>query len=249
MKPTNTMQIIRGFDHIPPYTKAVATVGSYDGVHSGHSVLLDRVKQRAKALGAASMVITFEPHPRITLGQDEGLKLLTTLDEKALLLDKMGIDFMMVIPFDRAFSQLSHQQFIEHYLVGKLRVAELIVGYNHHFGHNKSGDYNYLSSNQAPLTVTQVEQQTVESKKVSSTIVRQTIERGDMALAAQLLGHNYIIVGQTDCSGHINLSRYKLLPPNGIYSAMVNGVREDITINGNIVTCSLKEQIAHIELY
>ena len=242
------MQIIRGFDHIPTYTKAVATVGSYDGLHSGHSVLLDRVKQRAKALDAVSMVITFEPHPRITLGQDEGLKLLTTLEEKALLLDKMGIDFMMVIPFDRAFSQLSHQQFIEHYLVGKLCVAELIVGYNHHFGHNKSGDYNYLSSNQAPLTVTQVEQQRVESQKVSSTIIRQTIERGDMALAAQLLGHNYIIIGQSDSNGNIVPSPYKLLPPSGKYRAVVDNSREEVTIEQGAIYCSVKNKTVKIEL-
>ncbi|MBQ6870642.1 MAG: FAD synthase, partial [Alistipes sp.] len=123
------MRVIYGFDSIPAISHAVATVGSYDGVHSGHRVLIEQVIARAKARGGDSVVVTFEPHPRITLGKAEGLKLLTTLEEKALLLDRLGVDFMVVIPFDLAFSRLSHQQFIEQYLIGKLGIEELVVGY------------------------------------------------------------------------------------------------------------------------
>ena len=170
------MRIVHGFDNIPTISHAVATVGSYDGVHSGHRVLIEQVIARAKARGGESVIITFEPHPRITLGKAEGLKLLTTLEEKALLLDRLGVDVMVVIPFDTHFSRLSHDEFIDNYLIGKLGIEELVVGYNHHFGHNKSGDYDYLTTQQSSLTVYRVEQQMVENEKVSSTVIRQTIE-------------------------------------------------------------------------
>lgn len=242
------MQIIYGFDSLPKIDNLVATVGSYDGVHLGHRVLLDTVIQRAKCRQGSSMVITFEPHPRITLKQDCGLKLLTTLEEKALLLERVGIDFMLVIHFDEQFSRLSHQQFVEHYLVGKLAVAELVIGYNHHFGHNKSGDYDYLTAQESMLTVTRVEQQRVESHKVSSTVVRTCLEGGDMEAVDRLLGHKYIIWAESDDMGTIAPNRYKLLPPAGQYQAAVNGSMEMITIAEGNILCSQKSQKVIIEL-
>ena len=120
------MQIINGFDNLPKIMHAVATLGSYDGVHSGHQVLINQVIARAKARGGKSVVLTFEPHPRITLGKAEGLKLLSTIEEKALLLERLGVDYMLIIPFDLEFSRLSHQEFIESYLIEKLGIEELI---------------------------------------------------------------------------------------------------------------------------
>lgn len=168
-------------------------------------------------------MLTFEPHPRITLGQDEGLKLLNTLEEKAILLESCGVDYMLVIPFDKAFSRLSHQEFITDYIVGRLGVKELIVGYNHRFGHNKGGNYAYLVERGAGLHVTEVAQHLVDEHKVSSTVIRNTIERGEMALAEELTGHPYIIIGNADSSGIVTTNPYKLLPPCGEYSATING--------------------------
>lgn len=242
------MRVIYGFDSIPAISHAVATVGSYDGVHSGHRVLIEQVIARAKARGGDSVVVTFEPHPRITLGKAEGLKLLTTLEEKALLLERLGVDFMVVIPFDLAFSRLSHQQFIEQCLIGKLGIEELVVGYNHHFGHNKSGDYNYLTSQQPTLAVYQVEQQLVESSKVSSTVIRTTIESGDIRSALNLLGHTYIIIGQSDDMGEFTTDEYKLLPASGRYNALVNGTNSTITICGNTICTNIKNQKLVIEI-
>ncbi|MBQ7951755.1 MAG: FAD synthetase [Alistipes sp.] len=242
------MRVIYGFDSIPAISHAVATVGSYDGVHSGHRVLIEQVIARAKARGGDSVVVTFEPHPRITLGKAEGLKLLTTLEEKELLLERLGVDFMVVIPFDLAFSRLSHQQFIEQYLIGKLGIEELVVGYNHHFGHNKSGDYNYLTSQQPTLAVYQVEQQLVESSKVSSTVIRTTIESGDIRSALNLLGHTYIIIGQSDDMGEFTTDEYKLLPASGRYNALVNGANSTITICGSRICTNIKNQKLVIEI-
>ncbi len=242
------MQIIHGFDSLPKIDNLVATVGSYDGVHLGHRVLLDTVIRRARCRQGSSMVITFEPHPRITLKQDQGLKLLTTLEEKALLLERVGIDFMLVIHFDQQFSRLSHQQFVEHYLIGRLAVTELVIGYNHHFGHNKSGDYDYLTAQESTLTVTRVEQQRVESHKVSSTVIRACLEGGDMEAVERLLGHKYIIQAQSDDMGVITADEYKLLPPAGQYRAVVNGSVEMISIAEGGVVCSQKSQKVIIEL-
>ena len=240
------MRIIYGFDNIPHIDHPVITVGSYDGVHQGHQVLINQTISRAKKRGGQSIVLTFEPHPRITLGKDEGLKLLTSLEEKALLLERCGVDFLLVIPFDTAFSRLTNEQFVNDYLIGKLHAEEIIIGYNHHFGHNKSGDYNYLST--STLEVTQVEQQRVESDKVSSTIIRAVITAGDMEGANRLLGHTYIIIGESDSNGTITTDSYKLLPPDGNYNAIVNGEVSRVNICGNALCTDVKSQKVTIEL-
>ena len=240
------MRIIYGFDNIPHIDHPVITVGSYDGVHQGHQVLINQTISRAKNRGGQSVVLTFEPHPRITLGKDEGLKLLTSLKEKALLLERCGVDFLLVIPFDTAFSRLTNEQFVNDYLIGKLHAEEIIIGYNHHFGHNKSGDYNYLSS--STLEVTQVEQQRVESDKVSSTVIRAVITAGDMEGANRLLGHTYIIIGESDSNGTITTDRYKLPPPDGNYNAIVNGEASRVNICGTTLCTDVKSQKVTIEL-
>ena len=240
------MQTLFGFDSLPHIAHAVATVGSYDGVHLGHQVLIEQVVQRAKLRGGESVVLTFEPHPRITLGQDDGLKLLTTVEEKRMILESLGVDYMLIIPFDKAFSRLSHEQFISDYLISKLHIEELVVGYNHHFGYNKGGDYNFLATQ--GLEVTRIAQQLVENNKVSSTVIRATIESGDVGAANQLLGHTYIIIGKSDNNGFIATDRYKLLPPAGCYRAMIDGVESEICVEEGGIRCSMNNRQITIEL-
>lgn len=240
------MQTLFGFDNLPTIEHAVATVGSYDGVHLGHRVLIDKVVERAKNRGGKSIIITFEPHPRITLGKAEGLKLLTSAEEKGLLLERLGVDYMLIIPFDRAFSQLSHEVFIADYLLAKLHIEELVVGYNHRFGHNQTGDYNTLSS--STLEVTRIAQQLVDEHKVSSTIIRSTIESGDMKRANQLLGHTYIIIGESDDNGFVATDSYKLLPPEGMYRAIINGVESKVCVVEDGLKCSINNREITIEL-
>ncbi|MBQ5354217.1 MAG: FAD synthetase [Alistipes sp.] len=247
-KIVSNMHIINGFNHIPTITHAVATVGSYDGVHSGHKVLIEQVIAHAKARGGQSVVLTFEPHPRITLGRAEGLKLLSTVEEKALLLEQLGVDFMLIIPFTLEFSRLSHAEFIGQYLIDRVGIEELVIGYNHHFGHNKSGDYDYLATNFPTLKVTQVEQQRVENDKVSSTVIRTALSEGNIELADRLFGHPYIICGQSDSNGFCATSQYKLLPPKGDYQAVVNGKSDMITICDSGIYTSVKSNKITIEI-
>lgn len=228
------MKVIWGFDNPPLLRNAVATVGSYDGVHRGHRILLDEVVRRARECEGESVVLTFEPHPRITLGNDEGLRLLSSFEEKCALLEKVGIDYVVVIPFDEAFSRLSREEFTDDYLVGKLHIKQLIVGYNHHFGHNKEGDRSFLV-NHGALEVVEVAQYLADGDKVSSTVVRHAIEQGDMALAARLLGHPYSVIGEADAEGRVATDSYKLLPCDGLYKAKINNEDSEVELrNGEL---------------
>jgi riboflavin kinase/FMN adenylyltransferase len=236
------MKVVWGFDNPPQICNGVATVGSYDGVHCGHRILLDEVVQRAKECGGESIVLTFEPHPRITLGNDEGLRLLSTFEEKCKLLEHVGIDYVVVIPFDKAFSHLSHKVFIDDYLVGKLGIKQLVVGYNHHFGHNKEGNHSFLLQHGA-LQVVEIAQYTDNGNKVSSTTIRQAIGEGDMASARQLLGHTYIIIGVADDDGVVTTDKYKLLPIDGRYACTINGVDGECEVCGGV----LKQRVCFSE--
>ena len=232
------MKVIWGFGNPPTLRNGVATVGSYDGVHSGHRILLDEVVRRAKASEGESVVLTFEPHPRITLGNDEGLRLLSSFDEKCRLLELVGIDYVVVIPFDKTFSQLSREEFIDDYLVGKLGLKQLVVGYNHHFGRNKEGNHSFLLQH-GGLEVVEVAQYTDNGNKVSSTTIREALAEGDFALARQLLGHPYIIIGMADADGMVSADKYKLLPTAGRYACTVNGVDSECEVREGAVKQSV----------
>lgn len=227
------MRIFRGFDNLPQFRCGVATIGSFDGVHCGHRTLLDRVRSIAEEKGGESIVFTFDPHPRITLGKAEGLRLLSSTEEKLYLLEAEGVDNVIIIPFTKEFSRLSPAEFMQGLLVERVGIKHLVVGYNHHFGHNKAGDFGYLSANSIGINVVQVDQHRVESDKVSSTVIRSTIERGDMHQASKLLGHPYIIIGMATANGLITHSEqeYKQLPPAGEYSVRVNGAANQLVIN------------------
>ena len=229
------MRVLHGFDNLPQFRCGVATIGSFDGVHCGHRVLLDRVRSIATEQGGESIVLTFEPHPRITLGKAEGLRLLSSTDEKLHLLEAEGIDNVIIIPFTHEFSQLSPAEFLHNMLVAKADIKFLVVGYNHHFGHNKAGDFDFLSENSAGLQVVRVDQHRVESDKVSSTVIRAVIERGDMNQAAHLLGHPYIIIGTATPDGAViyQEQEYKQLPPAGTYRVRANNIETGLTIGSD----------------
>lgn len=218
------MKVHYGFDDLPHFRHPAATVGSYDGVHQGHRILLARTVREACAAGGESIVLTFEPHPRVTLGCAEGLRLLTTTQEKALLLEREGVDHLVVVPFDAAFSHLVPDRFVRDYLIGRVGVETLVVGYNHHFGYGKEGDYAYLDRLRAEYGFRVVrEAEYADAGKVSSTVLRGLVERGEMARAARLLGHSYLLIGQADGREVRVAEPLKLLPPPGRYLVTIGG--------------------------
>ena len=163
------MRVFHVFDHLPKFQSPAATVGSYDGVHGGHRILLDRIKREAARAGGESIVLTFDPHPRITLGTQEGMRLLSSLEEKIYLLDRLGIDNLIVIPFDRAFSRTPAQVFVQEYLIGKVGVRNFVVGFNHRLGSNKEGDFEKLQQwhQRFGFQVTRIDENDIDSERVS----------------------------------------------------------------------------------
>ena len=216
------MKVHYGFDSLPAFRSPVVTVGSYDGVHCGHRAILQRINEIAEQNNGESIVITFAPHPRIVLGKAEGLLLLNTLDEKMVLLEEVGIDHLIVAPFTEEFSRLSSEEYVRNYLVEKIGVRTLVVGYNHHFGHNKNGDFRFLQSLQEEcgFEVCEISRQQIDDEKVSSTVVRGLIAEGDMAHAMRLLGRPYILIANLK---EYVADPYKLLPPNGRYRVQIEG--------------------------
>lgn len=182
----NGIRVFHGFGALPRFVHPVVTVGSYDGVHRGHRALIERLVAEARAAGGESIVLTFDPHPRVTLGRGEGLRLLTTLDEKIALLGELGVDNVIVIPFDRAFSALTGAEFVDSYLIGRVGAETLVAGYNHRFGHDRL-DCDTLAAS-GRLRIVKVEPCTVDGQRVSSTLIRRLLEEGKTAEAARLRG-------------------------------------------------------------
>lgn len=181
------MKVFQGFEDLPHFIRPAVTVGSFDGVHRGHRALIGRLVAEARAVGGESVVLTFEPHPRITLGRAEGLRLLTTFEEKVALLAELGVDNVIVIPFDRAFSALSGREFVERCLIGRVGAETLVAGYNHRFGHDGVAcDAPEVASR---LRVVRVGPCTVEGMRVSSTAIRRLLDAGDRTTAEHLAGH------------------------------------------------------------
>ena len=171
------MKIFESFDDVPPMTETVVTVGSFDGVHRGHMALLERLVARAKESGGQSVVVTFSPHPREVLS--DGVKLLTSLDEKAALLERAGVDNLVVAPFTREFSMLSGAEFIA-LLKDKLGMTGLVAGHNHRFGHDRM-DVKAIGR--------EVDVEVVPHfGDVSSTKIRRLIDEGRTEEAAEYLG-------------------------------------------------------------
>lgn len=219
------MKVFNGFDNLPHFTNPVVTVGSYDGVHAGHRKLLGKIGDTARETGGESVVVTFSPHPREVLGGGEPVRLLTTLKEKTILLEQAGIDNLIVAPFTREFSKLSSYDFVKHYLIDKIGVRTLVVGYNHHFGHNKTGDFDYLDrmGDRFGFDIYMVPRHDVDDDKVSSTIIRKLICEGKVAQASKFLGYPYFIVGRIDQGGaFVPDELSKLLPPQGRYAVSVS---------------------------
>ena len=229
------MTIDYGFDNIPKNLRAVVTIGSFDGVHRGHRVLLSALKSMAKRLNAESVVVTFDPHPRIAMGRDEGMGLLTTIQERAYLLHKEGVDRMVVAHFDDTFRQQPYELFVRESLVAQLGMVGMVVGYNHRLGRGSEGNYATLQPLAADcgFEIEQVAQHLVEGGKISSTVVRNIIASGDMREVERMLGEQYLIAGNA-VDGIIEIAdKHKLLPKSGVYDAVVEfmGISHSATIN------------------
>lgn len=235
------MVVDYGFDTLPKGMRAVITVGSFDGVHSGHRALLDALVAMSRRMCAESVVVTFEPHPRIAMGRAEGMKLLTTVEERALLLSRYGVERVIVARFDDSFRSQTYEEFVR-MLVDKVGMVGMVVGYNHRFGSNGGGYDNLLPLvEEIGFELQRVEQYRSEGGKVSSTVVRNLLSEGALAQASELMGHRYVVVGEAHGGVVCVADDNKFLPEDGCYSAMVDGrsgeieiCKRDIHLDGDV---------------
>ena len=229
------MKVFRGFEEAAGIKNPVLTTGSFDGVHIGHKKILDRLNMLAGKYNGESVLITFSPHPRKVLYPDttgRGLKLINTEEEKLQLLEEAGLDNVVIVEFTREFSKITSEQFVRDYLCGILRAKVIVVGFNHHFGFNKMGDYRQLWQlrERYNFEAEEIPEQEVQHETVSSTKIRQAILEGSIQKANAYLDHYYSIIGGTevtDCFMNnfslparkiIISDSSKLLPAPGIYA-------------------------------
>lgn len=218
-----------------PGKPLVATIGFFDGVHRGHQFLIKQVCDEAKASGMESAVITFDEHPRKVLHQDYQPRLLSTLEEKLILLSRTGIDNAVVLHFDREMAGLSAHDFMEKVLHDRLNVKKLIIGYDNRFGHNRAEGFDdYVRmGHEMGIEVIQSQAFSLDGVNVSSSYIRKLIEKGELELANKCLGYPYAIYGKV-VSGYqegrklgfptanLDLSgSWQLVPANGVYGVKV----------------------------
>lgn len=230
------MKVFYNLNDLPTFKNAVLTIGSFDGVHSGHQKILERINHLAADVGGESVVITFHPHPRLVIyPKDKSLRLLTTINEKILLLQKYGVDNVVVVPFTIEFSQQSADEYIQKFLVGRFKPKYIVIGYDHRFGLNRQGNIDYLKhhARKEGYKVHEIEKQEVDAIAVSSTKIRNALEKGVVKNAAILSNHYFsltgtVVHGQKIGNGigfptaNIKISNaHKLIPPDGIYAVFV----------------------------
>jgi riboflavin kinase/FMN adenylyltransferase len=230
------MRIHRGYENVN-LKCPVVTLGIFDGVHLGHKALIGRVVSCAKEVKGESVVITFAPHPRLVLDKDSAsLTFLTTMEEKIELLDKAEVDHLIIIEFNREFSRIAACDFVMEVLVRKIGTKHLIIGYNHRFGRKGEGDFNTVRDCTGSLDfkVEQVEGMLSDGSAVSSSLIRQALNTGQLDEANKLLGYFYSVSGIVIEGRKIGRSigfptanimpsdKHKLIPCNGVYAVEVN---------------------------
>ncbi|OQP54463.1 bifunctional riboflavin kinase/FAD synthetase [Niastella populi] len=227
------MKVYFSTETIPAFKKAVVTIGTFDGVHTGHKSILGQLKREAARIDGETVIITFHPHPRkvIVTGQP-AIHLINTIDEKIELLHKNGIDHLVVVPFTDDFSQQSPEAYIEQFLVQKFHPHTVIIGYDHRFGRNRKGDYKLLEVYSARLgfNLMEIPAHVINDNTVSSTRIREAVLHGNTDVANTLLGYDFFFegtvidgnkLGRTLGYPTANLrieNEEKLIPGNGIYA-------------------------------
>ncbi|WP_435355222.1 bifunctional riboflavin kinase/FAD synthetase [Emticicia sp. SJ17W-69] len=227
------MKIYYNLTDFEPLNNATVTIGTFDGVHLGHQKILQILRETAQSSNGESVVLTFWPHPRMVVSQDsQVLKLLSTIDEKIELLEKQGVDHLLVIPFTREFSELSSEEYVRNILIKGIGTKKLVIGYDHRFGRNREGGFDYLkaNANEFDISIEEIPRQEIDNLTISSTKIRQALSEGQIRPANELLGRNYsftgIVVkgrqlGRTIGfpTANVQVSEtYKLIPANGVYA-------------------------------
>jgi riboflavin kinase/FMN adenylyltransferase len=214
----------------------VVTIGTFDGVHLGHREVIAELKRIARETNGESVVFTFFPHPRMVVTPDEDtIRLLTTQEEKCMLLEELKLDRLVIYPFTREFASLTYSEFVKNILVDQMHICKLVTGYDHKFGHDRQGDFHALQilGDQYGFEVEQLNPMLVENVAVSSTKIRQALESGDIKKVSHYLGYPYLLKGKVvegrrlgreigfPTANILPDDQHKLIPTDGVYAVLV----------------------------
>ncbi|WP_281336959.1 bifunctional riboflavin kinase/FAD synthetase [Flavobacterium eburneipallidum] len=238
------MNIFHSINDFKSTKKTILTLGTFDGVHIGHKKILEKMTQSTVNGKYESLVLTFFPHPRMVLHGESAVKLLNTIPEKIDLLEKLGIQNLVIHPFDELFSQLTAEEFVKTILVEKLQIQKIIIGHDHRFGKNRTADINdlILFGKQYDFEVEQISAEEIDAVSISSTKIRKALTEGSMALANDYLGYHYFLSGTITRGKQLGRTigfptanfqieeNYKLVPKNGVY--VVKSIINQKTVYG-----------------
>ncbi|GGB24073.1 bifunctional riboflavin kinase/FAD synthetase [Mucilaginibacter rubeus] len=230
------MRVYNNIDEFTAVNNAVVTIGTFDGVHLGHRKIISGIKELAESTGGETVILTFFPHPRMILHpEDESLKLITTIAEKAELLERIGVDHLIITPFSRDFSNQSAESYIRDVLVNKIGTKKIVIGYDHRFGKDRQGGFEDLQrlSPVYGFDVVEIPEQDINEVAISSTRIRNALLSGDIHLANAFLGYPFFITGKVVRGDQIGRQlgyptanivveeKYKLIPCDGIFAVTV----------------------------
>ncbi|PKP11899.1 MAG: riboflavin biosynthesis protein RibF [Bacteroidetes bacterium HGW-Bacteroidetes-3] len=236
------MKIYTDLSDYTSANKSFVTIGTFDGVHLGHQKVLSNLVSNAKKSGASSVLLTFFPHPRIVLHKNSDIKLINTIDERIKLLEKTGLEILVIQEFTKDFAEKTALDFVKNVLVNNLEISNLIIGYDHRFGKNREGNFEQLTEygELFGFEVTKISQQEIDNIAISSTKIRKAIELGNIEEANRYLGYYFMLNGKVVEGKNLgekigfptaNLSvkeTYKLLPKTGSYIVKAEIERETV---------------------
>lgn len=229
------MAVHYSIDYLPGFSNAVITIGTFDGVHRGHMAILDRVVKHAREVKGESILLTFEPHPRKILFPEQPLKLLTPLDKKLELVTAAGIQHIVVVPFTKEFAALTAEEYVRDFLVKLFKPESIVIGYDHHFGNDRSGNIHLLKEMQTGYgyKIFEIPAQLIDEAAVSSTKIRNAITEGHVEEATEMMGHNYTLKGTVRQGAQLGRSidyptaniqpadADQLIPGRGVYAVRI----------------------------
>lgn len=263
-KKITTLRIFNSINDFTTTKKTIVTLGTFDGVHIGHNAILDKICKVAKHENLESVILTFFPHPRKIVSNNYDIKLLNTIEEKSVLLEKIGIQNFIVHPFDKTFSELSPREFVTQVLVEKLNIQKIIIGHDHKFGKDRAADFNDLINfgKEFGFEVEEISAQQINEVSVSSTKIRNSLLEGNISLANDYLGYPYVLTGNVVKGNQLGRTigfptanieipeEYKLIPKNGVYIVTVNVSNQTVFGMMNIgVKPTLGENKLSIEVH
>ena len=258
------MKTFHSFNEFKSTKKTVLTLGTFDGVHIGHNAILDKICKASEKENLESVILTFFPHPRLIVSNNYDIKLLNTMNEKAGLLEKVGIQNFIVHPFDKTFSELSPREFVTQVLIEKLNIQKIIIGHDHKFGKDRAADFNDLINfgKEFGFEVEEISAQQINEVSVSSTKIRNSLLEGNISLANEYLGYPYVLTGNVVKGNQLGRTinfptanieipeEYKLIPKNGVYIVTVNVSNQTVFGMMNIgVKPTLGENKLSIEVH